>query len=96
MPSSTCPPMICWPTIRNSTFIRLILSKNFPLATANTSREPSLCGWSASMLLLLVDDVVVYKLWSGTPRVEERGKETNPLGPAQDLSDPARNAIPKP
>ena len=59
-------------------------------------RETTETGWSASMLLLLVDDVVVYKLWSGTPRVEERGKETNPLGPAQDLSDPARNAIPKP
>lgn len=59
-------------------------------------RETTQTGWSASMLLLLVDDVVVYKLWSGTPRVEERGKETNPLGPAQDLSDPARSAIPKP
>lgn len=56
-------------------------------------RETTETGWSASMLLLLVDDVVVYKLWSGTPRTEERGKETNPLGPAQDLSDPARGAI---
>ncbi len=50
-------------------------------------------GWAASMLLLMVDDVVVYKLWSGTPRLEERNAETNPLGPAQDLSGTARDAI---
>lgn len=50
-------------------------------------------GWAASMLLLLVDDVVVYKLWSGTPRIEERNAETNPLGPAQDLSGTAKDAI---
>ncbi|BCW87020.1 hypothetical protein sos41_01460 [Alphaproteobacteria bacterium SO-S41] len=56
-------------------------------------RETEETGWSASMLLLLVDDVVVYKLWSGTPRTEERNKETNPLGPAQDLSGTAKDAI---
>jgi hypothetical protein len=50
-------------------------------------------GWAASMLLLMVDEVVVYKLWSGTPRIEERNAETNPLGPAQDLSGTARDAI---
>jgi hypothetical protein len=63
-------------------------------------RETDQTGWSASLLVLLVDDVVVYKLWSGTPRAEERREETNPLGPAQDLTGPARDAvsgaIPKP
>ncbi len=50
-------------------------------------------GWSAEILLLLVDEVVVYKLWSGTPRSEERRQDTNPLGPAQDLSGTAKDAI---
>ena len=50
-------------------------------------------GWAASMLLLLVDDVVVYKLWSGTQQIEEKRDETNPLGPAQDLSGTAKDAI---
>lgn len=56
-------------------------------------RKTQSTGWAASMLLLLVDDVVVYKLWSGTPRSDERNAETNPLGPAQDLSGTAKDAI---
>ena len=56
-------------------------------------RETRETGWSATMLLLLVDDVVVYKLWSGSPNQDERRQETNPLGPAQDLSGTARGAI---
>lgn len=63
-------------------------------------RETQETGWSAAMLLLLADDVVVYKLWSGTPLSAERREETNPLGPAQDLTGAARgaigSAIPKP
>jgi hypothetical protein len=63
-------------------------------------RETEETGWSAAMLLLLADDVVVYKLWSGTPHTAERREETNPLGPAQDLTGAARgaigSAIPKP
>lgn len=56
-------------------------------------RETRETGWSATMLLLLVDDIVVYKLWSGSPNQDERRQETNPLGPAQDLSGTARGAI---
>lgn len=56
-------------------------------------RQTEETGWAATILLLLVDDVVVYKLWSGTPRIEESRSETNPLGPAQDLSDTAKDAI---
>jgi hypothetical protein len=56
-------------------------------------RETEETGWAASMLLLIVDQVVVYKLWSGTPRIEQKETETNPLGPAQDLSGTARGAI---
>lgn len=56
-------------------------------------RETEETGWSATMLLLLADDVVVYKLWSGTPLNTEHREETNPLGPAQDLTGAARGAI---
>ena len=56
-------------------------------------RKTEETGWAASMLLLLVDDVVVYKLWSGTQQIEEKRDETNPLGPAQDLSGTAKDAI---
>lgn len=56
-------------------------------------RETEETGWAASMLLLIVDDLVVYKLWSGTPQKDQRNRETNPLGPAQDLSGTAKGAI---
>lgn len=59
-------------------------------------RQTKETGWSASMVLLIVDDIVVYKLWSGTPRTEEDSRETNPLGPAQDLKDKIKGAIPTP
>ena len=50
-------------------------------------------GWKAEMLFLLVDGVVIYKLWSGTPNLEARKTQTNPLGPLQDLSGAAGGAI---
>lgn len=56
-------------------------------------RETEATGWQAEMLLLLVDDVVVYKLWSGVPNIQEVNSQTNPLGPAQDLSGPAASAV---
>ena len=64
-----------------------------PLDIIGVQRETRETGWSATMLLLLVDDIVVYKLWSGSPNQDERRQETNPLGPAQDLSGTARGAI---
>ncbi len=64
------------------------------------NRETKETGWAATILLLLVDDVVVYKLWSGSGRSEGTSRETNPLGPAQDLTGAAKKAaegaIPKP
>lgn len=56
-------------------------------------RETQATGWRAEILLLLIDEVVVYKLWSGAPNIQEVNTETNPLGPAQDLSGPAANAV---
>lgn len=50
-------------------------------------------GWNAEMVLLLTDDVVVYKLWSGAPNVTETKSETKPLGPLQDLGPAAASAV---
>jgi hypothetical protein len=50
-------------------------------------------GWNAEMVLLLTDDVVVYKLWSGAPSVTETRTETKPLGPLQDAGPAVGNAI---
>jgi hypothetical protein len=42
-------------------------------------------GWSAEIVLLLEDDLVVYKVISGTPHTQDRHEKTRPLGPFQDL-----------
>ena len=42
-------------------------------------------GWSAEVVLLLEDDVVVYKMISARPFIQERTDKSKPLGPLQDL-----------
>jgi hypothetical protein len=66
---------------------------NVALDVLGFERETTSTGWKASMLLLLQDNVVVYKLWSGTPTILEVKTEKKPLGPLQDLSGPAASAV---
>ena len=66
---------------------------NVALDVLGFERETTSTGWKASMLLLIQDGVVVYKLWSGTPTILEVKTEKKPLGPLQDLSGPAAAAI---
>jgi len=42
-------------------------------------------GWQFKGLILLKDDVVVYKLTSGEPRVSRDEKVIRPLGPLQEI-----------
>jgi len=48
-------------------------------------RDTVSSGWTAKIVLLLEDDVVVYKELSGRPNIQERQNESEPLGPLQDL-----------
>lgn len=61
-------------------------------------RETVTTGWTFNALVLLRDDTVVYKTWSGAPNIQSRQKQTNPLGPLQDLggfaADRAQGAVP--
>jgi hypothetical protein len=49
-------------------------------------------GWEFQATLVLVNDVVVYKLWKGTPSIETTERQRTPLGPMQNLG----GVIPKP
>jgi len=49
-------------------------------------------GWHFSAFIVLVDDVVVYKLWDGKPRIEGEVYRKNPLGPFQEPADIATDA----
>lgn len=51
----------------------------------NFKRTEVKTGWAAEAIFVLHNDVVIYKVWSGTQRVSETFEQTNPLGPFQNL-----------
>lgn len=57
---------------------------NFWLDLLNFRRKTKVTGWKFKALVVIVDDIVVYKLWGGNPSVKQDRDETNPLGPLQD------------
>ena len=56
---------------------------NFFADMANFSRKTSITGWRFTGLILIKDNVVVYKLTGGQPSIQEREESSNPLGPLQ-------------
>lgn len=50
-------------------------------------------GWRFSGLILIQDDLVVYKLASGEPQVSSESKQVKPLGPLQELNFNASEAV---
>lgn len=60
---------------------------NFWADFFNFRRITDVKGWHFNMLLVLNQEQVVYKLWSGTRSIEKTRKERNPLGPLQSSGD---------
>ena len=60
---------------------------NFWLDTFNFRRKVDVTGWRYNILIVLQDDLVVYKLWSGKPNIRDVEEERNPLGPLQGVGD---------
>ena len=58
---------------------------NFFTDFTNFSRRTETTGWRFNALVLLVNDVVVYRAWGGQPKLNETEINTNPLGPLQEL-----------
>ena len=56
---------------------------NVLLDLFNFRRKSQKKGWQFNALLVLQDDLVVYKIWGGKPRVDEYIYKKNPLGPLQ-------------
>ena len=50
-------------------------------------RETHTEGWRFNALVLLKDDVVVYKLTGGQPVIREQEENQNPLGPVQSIGN---------
>lgn len=58
---------------------------NFWADFFNFKRRTETTGWRFNALILLVNDVVVYRTWGGQPIVHDLEVQTNPLGPLQDV-----------
>jgi len=55
----------------------------------NFPRETHVTGWRFQALVVVVDGVVVFKQWSGQPRISEVQVRRNPLGPLQGAGESA-------
>ncbi|MFO7832284.1 MAG: hypothetical protein R6V18_09940 [Desulfuromonadaceae bacterium] len=60
---------------------------NFWADFFNFRRITDVKGWHFNMLIVLNQEQVAYKLWSGTRSIEKTKKERNPLGPLQSSGD---------
>jgi hypothetical protein len=60
---------------------------SFWLDFFNFRRKSDGTGWRFKALIVLVDERVTYKLWSGSPNMEAHKDERNPLGPFQSAND---------
>jgi hypothetical protein len=60
---------------------------NFWLDSLAFRREVSVTGWTFNALIVFVDDVVVYRVFGGQPKLEEFSITRNPLGPIQGWGD---------
>jgi hypothetical protein len=58
---------------------------NAMLDIFNFRREIVETGWQFEALILLKDDMVLYKTWGGQPKIHQHERKDNPLGPLQDL-----------
>ncbi len=56
---------------------------NFWADMLNFKRKTDIVGWRFNAVLLVTDDVVVYKLTGGQPVIHEHEESKNPLGPLQ-------------
>jgi hypothetical protein len=68
-----------------SSHIERARTGNFFTDFSNFRRQTETRGWRFNAIVLLVNDIVVYRTWGGQPVVHEIEVSTNPLGPLQDM-----------
>jgi hypothetical protein len=70
----------------NQTSVQKSRNGNVVLDVLGFYRETHTAGWRFNGLILLKDEVVVYKLTSGQPAIQQTEENQNPLGPVQAIS----------
>lgn len=58
---------------------------NFWLDFFNFKRQVDVSGWQFNAVIVIKDGLVVYKQWSGKPKVHQLEEERSPLGPLQGI-----------
>jgi len=58
---------------------------NFFADVLGFNRETQITGWAFNGLILMKDDVVIYKLTGGQPQIQEYEHVTSPLGPVMGI-----------
>ena len=56
---------------------------SFWLDVLGFRQEASVTGWRFNAVIVLDENVVIFKVWSGQPNIRKREEERNPLGPLQ-------------
>lgn len=51
----------------------------------NFRRSVDITGWQFDALVVIKGELVIYKLWSGKPKIHQTEDERNPLGPLQGI-----------
>lgn len=69
----------------NVSKVNKVRTGNFFADFVNFKRRSETTGWRFNALILLVDDVVVYRSWGGQPEINEVDVQNNPLGPLQEI-----------
>ncbi|CAM3481355.1 hypothetical protein PAHA111176_03475 [Parendozoicomonas haliclonae] len=77
-----CFGVEAWPKVRNKKRYG-----NVMLDLMDFQKNEEITGWEFRSVIVLVDNRVVFKIWSGTPQILEYNDERNPLGPIQGASD---------
>lgn len=73
--------------------IKRTRSGNFWSDFLNFRRQVDVTGWHFKGMLLIKDDVVVYKLIGGQPLIQEMEYNSNPLGPLQGIGESTVRAM---
>lgn len=66
---------------------------NVILDLFNFRRKSTESGWRFEALIVIIDDIVVYKLWGGNPIIDQNKETKNPLGPLQNSGDILKEAV---
>jgi hypothetical protein len=65
---------------------------NFFADFFNFNRHTETTGFRFNAVVLMVNDLVVFRSWGGQPAVKEVEQSRNPLGPFQEIGPPVANS----